>query len=56
MGDSPKNAVVDPNARVFGLENLYMAGSSIFATGGHANPTLTIVQLTLRLAQHLNTS
>jgi choline dehydrogenase-like flavoprotein len=56
MGDSPKNAVVDPNARVFGVENLFMAGSSIFATGGHANPTLTIVQLTLRLAQHLNTS
>jgi choline dehydrogenase-like flavoprotein len=39
--------------RVFGTPNLYVASSSVFPTAGHANPTLTIVQLTLRLAEHL---
>lgn len=45
--------VVDRNLRVWGQENLYMAGSSVFPTSGHANPTFTIVQLSLRLADHL---
>ena len=54
MGDSPLNGVVDSNQRVFGINNLYLAGSSAFSTGGHANPTFTIVQMTLRLADHLN--
>lgn len=45
--------VVDSNCKVFGSENLYIAGSSIFTTGGHNNPTLPIVQFALRLANHL---
>lgn len=45
--------VVDQNCKVFGSENLYIAGSSIFTTGGHNNPTLPIVQFALRLANHL---
>ena len=45
--------VVDPNCKVFGSENLYIAGSLIFTTGGHNNPTLPIVQFALRLANHL---
>lgn len=53
MAATPETGVVDENARVFGVSNLYMAGSSVFATGGHANPTLTIIALTLRLADHL---
>ena len=47
--------VVDSNCKVFGSENLYIAGSSIFTTGGHNNPTLPIVQFALRLANHLAT-
>ncbi len=53
MGISTQDGVVDANCRVFGVGNLYIAGSSVFPTVGHANPTLTIVQLTLRLADHL---
>lgn len=53
MGAMPRTGVVDANCRLFGHPNLYIAGSSVFPTGGHANPTLTIVQLALRLADHL---
>lgn len=53
MADSPAHGVVDRNCRVFGSQNLYVAGSSVFPTSGHANPTVTIVQLSLRLANHL---
>jgi choline dehydrogenase-like flavoprotein len=53
MSKIPDNGVVDENCRVFGVDNLYMAGCSVFPTGGHANPTLTIVALAIRLADHL---
>ena len=53
MSDDPSTGVVDSNCRVFGLSNLFIAGSSVFPTVGQANPTFTIVQLTLRLADHL---
>ncbi|MGH6916635.1 MAG: GMC family oxidoreductase, partial [Geminicoccaceae bacterium] len=56
MGHSPEDGVVDRNCAVFGVPNLYVAGSSVFRTVGYANPTLTIVQLTLRLADHLGTA
>ena len=46
--------VVDPNCRVHGLDNLYIAGSSVFPTGGYANPTLTLVALAVRLSEHLD--
>lgn len=45
--------VVDPNCRMHGISNLYIAGSSVFPTGGYANPTFTIVAMTMRLADHL---
>ena len=55
VGHDPNNYdVVDKNLKLFGTNNLYLVGSSIFRTGGHANPTLTIVQLSLRLAEHLS--
>jgi choline dehydrogenase-like flavoprotein len=53
MARTPEEGVVDPDCRMFAVPNLYVAGSSVFPTVGHANPTLTIVQLTLRLAEHL---
>lgn len=53
MGASPDVAVCDRDARVFGLDNLYVASSSLFPHQGAANPTLTIVALALRLAAHL---
>jgi choline dehydrogenase-like flavoprotein len=53
MHDDPRRGVVDRNCRVHGIDNLYVAGSSVFPTGGAANPTLTIIALTLRLADHL---
>ena len=53
MADHPSRGVVDANGRVFGLSNLYVAGSSTFPTGGWANPTLTLTALSLRLGDHL---
>lgn len=53
MATDPRVGVVDENAKVHGVSNLYVAGSSIFPTGGHANPTLTIVAHALRLADYL---
>lgn len=53
MSDDPKRGVVDRHCRIHGMDNLYVAGSSVFPTCGSANPTLTIVALTLRLADHL---
>jgi len=53
MASSDAQGVVDGSAKVFGIDNLYVAGSSVFTTSGWANPTLTILALTLRLADHL---
>jgi choline dehydrogenase-like flavoprotein len=53
MSSGPDQGAVDRDCKIHDLENLYVAGSSVFATGGHANPTFTIVALALRLADHL---
>lgn len=53
MSDHPQSGVVDPDCRVHQIDNLYLAGASVFPTGGHANPTLPAVALALRLAEHL---
>jgi len=52
----PKQGVVDANLRVHGMKNLYVGGSSVFPTSGASNPTLTIVALAMRLAEHLENS
>jgi choline dehydrogenase-like flavoprotein len=53
MSAHPRDGVVDPDGAVHGVGNLFIAGSAVFPTSGHANPTLTIVALALRLAEHL---
>lgn len=53
MGLDPSTSVVNADARLHEVHNLYIAGSSVFPTCGHSNPTLTIVALCLRLADHL---
>jgi choline dehydrogenase-like flavoprotein len=53
MSTDPHRGVVDAQCRVHGVDNLFIAGSAVFPTSGHANPTLTIVALAIRLAEHL---
>jgi choline dehydrogenase-like flavoprotein len=53
MHDNPKQGVVNADGQVHGVGNLYVAGSSVFPTYGASNPTLNLVALTLRLADHL---
>ncbi len=53
MHADPGRGVVDPDSRVHGVDNLWIAGGSVFPVAGVSNPTLTILALTLRLADHL---
>ncbi len=53
MSDTPDKGIVDPSLRVHGSPNLYIGGSSVFPSGGYANSTLTIVQLSLRLSDEI---
>jgi choline dehydrogenase-like flavoprotein len=55
MAAHPSQGVVDPQLRVHGLDNLFVASCSVFPTGGSSNPTLTLMKLTLRLAESLRT-
>jgi choline dehydrogenase-like flavoprotein len=54
MSDDPKTGVVDKNLKVHSFFNLYVAGSSAFASAGISNPTFTIITLSIRLAEHLS--
>lgn len=54
MGNDPATSVTDADGRVHGIGNLWVAGSSLFPTGGWANPTLTIVALALRSAGEIS--
>tara|TARA_B100001121_G_scaffold143851_1_gene125808 strand:+ start:1324 stop:2757 length:1434 start_codon:yes stop_codon:yes gene_type:complete len=53
IGTNSYNSVVDKNLKVHGVDNLYLVGSSVFASAGYSNPTFTIVQLSLRLGYYL---
>ncbi|MCF3641810.1 GMC family oxidoreductase [Rhizobium sp. TRM95111] len=53
MHADEKKGVVDPNCRVHGIHNLFVAGSSVFPTAGNDTPTFTIVALAHRLADYL---
>ncbi|NIF17797.1 GMC family oxidoreductase [Pantoea sp. Cy-639] len=54
MAASPEHGVVDHDCKVFGTNNLYVAGSSIYARGAAANPTMPLLQFALRLVDHLD--
>lgn len=53
MSSHPADGVVDVNLKVHSIDNLYVAGSSVFRTPGISNPTFTIIALSMRLAEHL---
>ncbi|HWX46534.1 MAG TPA: GMC family oxidoreductase [Roseomonas sp.] len=53
MSETPRDGVVNADCAVHGVPNLYIASSAVFPTCSHANPTLTIVAMALRLADHL---
>jgi len=53
MSDDPRTGVVDRNGTVHGLSNLHATGTSVFSCGGFQNPTLTVIALSIRLADHL---
>jgi choline dehydrogenase-like flavoprotein len=53
MADNPSLGVVDHRCRLHEATNAYVASSAVFPTSGQANPTLTIVALAIRLADHL---
>jgi choline dehydrogenase-like flavoprotein len=53
MSDDPRSGVVDVNSQVHGVSGLYIAGASVFPTSGHANPTLMILALAIRLADKI---
>ena len=53
MDPSPQKGVVDTDCKVHGVNNLYVAGSSVFPNVGYDTPTINLVALSLRLADHL---
>ena len=53
MHNDPRRGVVDANSKLHGVNNLFVAGSAVFPTYGASNPTLNLIALVLRLADHL---
>jgi choline dehydrogenase-like flavoprotein len=54
MGIDKIDSVVNKDLKIHGVNNLYVSGSSNFPTGGYTNPTFTIIQLAIRLAEEIN--
>jgi len=54
MGTDPAESVVDPNLKTHDLDNLYISSGGVFVTAGAANPTLTIMALSLKAADHIH--
>jgi choline dehydrogenase-like flavoprotein len=54
MGTDPRTSVVNADCQVHSVRNLFVAGSAVFPTSSQANPTLTLIALSLRLGKHLS--
>jgi choline dehydrogenase-like flavoprotein len=54
MGTDKYKSVVNTDLKIHDIDNLYVSGSSNFFTGGYTNPTFTIIQFAIRLAEKLN--
>jgi len=54
MGRDPRTSVVDPELRVHGIQNLFIASAAVFPDGSPQLPTLPLMALSLRLAEHLH--
>ena len=54
MGNDINDSVVNRNLKVHNINNFFILGSSVFPSGGHTNPTLTIVQLSLKLSEYMS--
>jgi choline dehydrogenase-like flavoprotein len=55
MSNDPRFGVVNSKCQVHGVGGLYIAGASVFPTSGHANPTLMLVSLAIRIADQIKT-
>ncbi len=53
MGSDPRSSVVDADCRVHGVDNLFVAGSSVFASAGYSGPTMMLIAFAIRLAEKL---
>ena len=53
MSERPEDGVVNRNGRAHDVPNLYVSDGSQFTTGAAENPTLTIVALAIRQAEHI---
>lgn len=56
ISEDPNKGAVEINCKVHDIDNLFIAGSSFFPARSHANPTLMIVLMSSRLAEHLKTN
>jgi choline dehydrogenase-like flavoprotein len=56
MSEDPKFGVVNKNLQIHGFKNIFVAGSSVFPTGGGSNPTMNLVMLAERLGVYLSKS
>ncbi|HLF42889.1 MAG TPA: GMC oxidoreductase [Acidimicrobiia bacterium] len=53
MGSDPDTSVTDSSSRVWGFENLHLAGNGLFSERNACNPTLQTVSFALRAADHM---
>ncbi len=53
LGRSARDGVVDRDLRAFGIPNLTVVATSVFPTGGGANPTMMLILASLRAADRI---